>query len=128
MRRDPENIKKKFVSSVVALVGLISLIFGLFEYQNAQRSLSWPTVIGRVYESRIVRNGDNYDPSYKAVIRYNYMVNHRVYKSSRVYFGSSFMLSSPEYPKELIHKFPFNSKPTVYYQQNDPNQAVLVGA
>ena len=113
---------------VVAIVGLGTSIYGFVEYETAKIALSWPTTVGKVYKSEVKRRGPDSEGSYSydAVIRYAYQVNNRRYSSGRVYFGADFRNSSPDYPRELVAAFPMNSTPVVYYQRNNPNEAVLL--
>jgi hypothetical protein len=62
---------------------------------------------------------------YRARTVYEYGVDGQTYRSERVAFGGLIRSAMPSFARRGIAKYPAGSLVTVYYNPNEPSQAVL---
>lgn len=108
--------------------GGVMLWIGKPTLDAAKASTTWPTVDGTVTESRVETkksNERNEGPSYRAVVIYDYKVNDESYTSERIWFGSEVSTSKRAQMREVVDQFPEGQQTTVYYDPEDPSEAVL---
>ncbi len=125
-------------SAATLIIGLSFLLLGptfLFIGKNivreAKESMSWPSVKGRIVESRIEKKIKyKYDGrekkrevSYIPHIGYEYMVDGQHYSGSRVSFNG---ISTTYWgAKRLVDRYPENKMVDVHYNPDNPKNAVL---
>jgi len=85
----------------------------------------WPTCQGRVLSSELVRSksSDQKDSSHVS-ITYEYSVAGRVYKSDDIRVGWDIWVNGED--AAVVRRFPAGSTCTVYYNQANPDESVLV--
>ncbi len=124
----------------VFLAGAFALGFGgfglilLLIYVNAQMliiaSRNWPSVEGRIESSRVVRrstssgSGHGTNSSYRPEIKYTYSVMGNNYEGKRIGFGVP-IGSFESGAKQVVARYPHGTTRTVYYNPQNPAQAVL---
>jgi hypothetical protein len=127
IRFDPNA---RWVTPVIMLVilgflcgGVTSLGVGIFNLQSARGSESWPTVEGTIKESEVF---DYYTDTvmYQALISYSYVVDNTRYTGMTVGYDVG-GTSDPAPQREIVERYPVGSTVTVYYDPNDPKDAVL---
>ncbi len=126
---------KKFISifgGILMFVGLLILIAGIYNVTLALLSHTWPTVKGRIMESRIVSQRqqsttapNQYITIYSPKIRYQYTIDGTKYENNRIRFsgaGGSDRKISDKY----VRMFPVNKSVNVSYSPGDKNNSVLI--
>jgi hypothetical protein len=110
----------------LALVGgALALCFPVVTWLRVRASRNWPHVAGRIVESAVERQlGGKGRPSYMPRIRYRYRVEGRDYVSSQVTFWGS-VGGSQWLAERTTRRYPQGSAVTVYYNPEDPHDAVL---
>lgn len=111
--------------SVFALIGGGLMFFGVMDSVKAASSNSWPTVRGTILSSEISSSTDSdSDTTYTSDIRYSYSVGGSPIEGSQVLFGEG---STSDYDavQKLVDRYPEKSLVTVYYNPDDPTEAVL---
>ena len=126
-----ENVFLFIFASIVLLMGYGPLIFALLSMLKSIRASGWTQTTGFVIGSHVEEDPDpdpgmdgGGSPSFRAIVRYRYKVQGRKYESSRIAFGwqlDDFMSASG-----LQTKFPKRSKVNVFYDPNNPEEAVLL--
>jgi len=119
-------------------VGVWATVDGAAYAAEAASSEDWPTVDGRILESKVNyvwSSGSNLDGSYRpqprppkkvygARIRFEYVVDGRSFDGKRISFGS--VGGGESGARDLVERFPLGATVPVFYDPEDPAQAVLI--
>lgn len=133
----PSERKTKFWVTALLLVvigiGCVPLWMGIQGYLEAQASLSWPKVEGSITRSSVSvttnrsRNDNNRERishSYSASIEYEFQVEGKTLRGSRVTVLSD-QIGSESHAQAICEKYPVGAKVQVSYKPADPNECVL---
>lgn len=101
------------------LIGLFMVVMWFFLRRQAQASLRWPSVPGRIIDSRLVstRNSDGVD-GFEPSITYAYVAGGMSLQANRVTIGGY-------KTRSLLQKYPAGTDVQVFYDPNKPASAVL---
>ncbi|HPN84910.1 MAG TPA: DUF3592 domain-containing protein [Victivallales bacterium] len=120
---------KFFFKRIFPLIFIASGIFAtFFLYKTISfvaESRNWPFVEGIIkvssvqFEDRVGQKG-----MYSAEIMYEYAVDGKIYNSNKISALKS-SSTSPNEARELVNKYPVNSKIKVYYSPADPQRSLL---
>ena len=108
--------------------GAIMLLMGKPMLDQAHASKTWPTVEGTVTESRVetIKPQDRNDgPTYQAVVSFDYEVQKTSYNSSRIWFGGEISTNDQAEMQNIASQYVEGQKTTVYYDPQNPAEAVL---
>lgn len=113
---------------LISLIGLVVIVSAIRSHRQANASQNWSGVQGKVIESRLEKrettDGEgNESISYAAVVRYTYTVRAQEYTGDRIAFGVK--PSNRKAADELVSRYPAATSVTVYYDPENPRQAVL---
>jgi hypothetical protein len=113
---------------ILSLVGLFVIVSALRSKRQADTSQDWLGVQGKIIESRIEkRESTDYDGSstthYTAIVRYTYSVMGEEFTGDRVAFGIKAIDKNSA--NEIINRYPVDNTVMIYYDPNNPGQAVL---
>jgi hypothetical protein len=116
---------------LVFLGGGIYLIYrSIKDKKKAKLSLSWPSTPGRVIESRVVEShssdsdGDT-TTTYRPYIKYEYQVVGATFTSDKLSIGPAVSTSNYRKSQDKVNRMPAGSTVTVFYNPDDPTDAVL---
>jgi hypothetical protein len=113
------------ISSIVFLVGLVLIFFGLRDILLSQRSTNWQPTAGVIVSSDLgVEDDGDGNTLYSAKIQYTYTLEGQQLQGDRVFFGAM-STSERQQVFDLLLKYPIGTAVTVYYDPADPSQAVL---
>jgi len=107
-------------ASVSLLAGALLVGLSLWLRARSQECLSWPSVLGRITESRV---DDEHIEMTKPILRYHYEVGGRAYVGFRASF-SGYGVSRAAMD-ELLKPYVCGSSVRVYYNPKRPASAVL---
>jgi hypothetical protein len=111
-----------------------ALVCFWLQLRNALRSAnarSWPTASGTItrvdIQKLVTRDIDNYENvTYKPILEYDFAAAGRLYKASRVRFGSGIYTSSLKWVStRYLRQFQAGMPVTVHYNPADPGDSVL---
>lgn len=113
---------------LISLLGLVVIVSAIRSRKQATASQTWSGVPGKVIESRLEKrtstDGEGSETiSYTAVVRYTYSVMGQEYIGDRIAFGVK--PSNRKAADELVSRYPAATPVTVYYNPENPKQAVL---
>lgn len=120
-------------AAIFLLVGLGMSFFGYRLIRKAQASAEWPTANGTIKSSTVDverererdSEGDiHYETKYIPNIVYQYQVEGMDYIGERVSFGGT-SSSNQARAYKLTHQYPEGAEVTVYFNPEDPHDAVL---
>ena len=107
-----------------AITGTFLIVLG-YGAANQLRSLMFASTIGTVDSIlETVHRGSKGGTSYGIEVSYHYTVNNRPYASTRLRYLQ--MSSSRGWASGIIQQLPAGSHPRVYYNPDNPAQAVLI--
>lgn len=131
---------EELIEQVGPFVGILLVLFifsiGISlirKYNNSKKkakaSGNWPSVAGLVTLSQVERSvssdEDGASYSYAPHIEYTYNVNGKNYLSKQVTFGGLSTTGTSQKSQLTIAKFPVNAPVRVFYNPNNPHEAVL---
>ena len=103
-----------------AIIGAALLGYGLYLRSKLRSCQRWPQVTGTVTQS-----GLDTDDGYRTNVVYEYTVNGVGYSSSRVQFGTPTTYIRKSSAEAAVSHYPANFHVTVYYDPENPAEAVL---
>jgi hypothetical protein len=107
------------------VIGLLAGFVGFRDLIDAHASHEWPQVPGMVTISDVVREpGHDGVVTYRADVRYVYVVDEVQYSSDRVSFGE-FGLSGSARARHRADLYPKDSEVMVYYKSTKPGTSIL---
>jgi hypothetical protein len=120
-----------FFIFVFFAAGIAAIIFGYRNRQKATESQNWPEVVGTITRVEVRKDTDTdaegfTTTSFVPEIEYQYQINDEVYTSEKFSFGSTQTFNSRKKAEEALNQYPLNGSLPVYYNPQEPNEAVLV--
>ena len=130
MTGQPQSIRKKEPSIIPALIllplGLLILAISLYFGGPQRASLGWISVEGSVINTYIEEYRDaDQEVTYTPRIIYEYTVDGQTYTSQQIAFGIEQSYGSQNRADDVLEDFPVGNPVTVYYDPEDPGNAVL---
>ena len=120
------SIGTLFIGLVLLGVGYVAgFVFGAPILENAKASEQWPHVTGTITESRIETSRQDGDTMYAALVLYEYAVEDQPLTNDNVWFGGGYSSSDRSDAQDTVNRYPVNKQVEVYYQPDDPANAVL---
>jgi hypothetical protein len=103
---------------------ILALGFALVKMVLKTRtSKDWANTVGTIIESRIEVQKDSEGQTDHPIVAYEYTVNGQLFRSQQIDFGGEG--SGGTGAKSLVKKYPSGKSVTVYYNPNNPSEAVL---
>ena len=117
------------LSLVLIALGILLIRKNAKSKQKANECMGWPTVLGRVTRSEVVKsessNEDGTTYSYTPHIEYVYHVLGQNYTSTQVVFGGFIGTGSSKASQLVVNKYPLNDSLRVFYNPANPREAIL---
>ena len=98
--------------------------------KKADASQAWPSTLGQVTEARVSRHtstdadGDTSE-SFTPLVRYRFQVAGQEYEGKKITFGFQQSFSNQAKAQAALETFPVGRQVSVYYDPNNPSDAVL---
>lgn len=121
--RQSTDSMSAFVTLLIGAIGVVLLVAAFLMARTPGKSTHWPTAAGQILASTINyrrRSGGGHSPY--PLVMYVYQVEGRQYQSQRIYFGGVVGGSAMT---GVIKKYPVGAQVPVYYNPQDPADAVL---
>lgn len=112
-----------FVTLLIGAIGVVLLVAGFLMTRTPGKSNHWPTTTGQILASTIQyrrKSGGGHSP-YPLVL-YTYQIEGQQYQSQRIYFGG---VVGGTAMTGVIKKYPVGAQVPVYYNPQNPADAVL---
>lgn len=98
--------------------------------RKAHASEHWPTTSGRILTSEVsshrsLNSSGTHTTIYEPKIVYEYVVNGQRYQSEQINFSMVAGMSGSGYASTLVGKYPEGSIVPVFYNPDNPSEAVL---
>jgi hypothetical protein len=119
-----------FFFLITFVIGLVLLLNSTRSKKKAGASQQWPGVPGSIVVSEVRQSSSTDDDghtsySYYPHVEYSYAVLGQQYSGKQVSFGGVVGTGNPKNAQVMIAKYPLNSPITVYYNPQNPAEAVL---
>jgi hypothetical protein len=112
-----------FITLLIGAIGVVLLVAGFVMARTPGKSSHWPTTTGQILASTINyrrRSGSGHSPY--PLVMYVYQVEGQTYQSQRIYFGG---VVGGSVMTGVIKKYPVGAQVPVYYDPQNPADAVL---
>jgi len=111
-------------------VGVYLIIRYRRDRKKVVQSQNWPSVPGRVVESRIDENRSTDSEgevsiSYRPYVRYEYQVGGETFASDKLYIGLANYSSNRQNAQQTVSQYPVGAVVNVFYNPEDPRDVVL---
>lgn len=122
------NLGVLIAVGVLAIIVFGVLLRALQSWRKTIVSKSWPTAMGTVLSATVAagrtsgRNGTSYYP----LVVYEYAVNGQRYTGNRLRFGSQIGVELQSWAASALGKYPAGGSVPVYYNPDNPAEAVLI--
>lgn len=101
------------------VVGLLISAYGWRAFQKGKRSGAWPSVSGEICETHLASEENDLLPA----IFFSYTVADQGYRCQHKFPPGT--MPMPGFAQHQLEKYPLGSTTTVYYNPQQPEQAVL---
>ncbi len=126
-------MKSIIMPLLTALIITAAIVFIAFyvKKENALQSDSsnWIGTSAVITSSKVRRDWDKNQGAAKTIywfeVQYNYVVDDKTYQGKRYTFHGNPSFSNKSEAKKLLEKFPVGKKITIYYQPENPEEAVI---
>ena len=110
--------------------GLLVLLFAIGVTGIVWKARRWPTTPGRIVSADVEEylatdSNQRLRTQYKSSVVYAYEVNGRRYQGDRVNLGITISATVPGLAQRTANKYPVGRAVTVYYNPENPGEAVL---
>lgn len=118
-----------FIIAVFAFAGLFMLFRLLQNVWMFKKSSHWSTTQGKILfsgvESQTSMDEDGTNTTFLAKVIYRYQVSDRTYENNQIAFNCDLSTANYSRQADLAAQYPQGSSITVYYDPDDPENAVL---
>ena len=111
--------------------GVAAVIFGFRNRKKAEESAGWPGVEGVIMNAWIDESRETDEDGYTSYTytpkwQYQYQLGGQTYSSQKISFGGEKGYGSRKKAEEELTKYPMSSRVWVYYNPQNPEEAVLL--
>ena len=112
---------------IFGIIGVVILVKYFRDKKKTDESQSWSSASGKITESYMRREASMESGStiYYPEVQYDYEFLGTKYTGDRISFGGSSGNSNRKKSEETLAKYPIGQNVTIYYNPNNPEDAVL---
>ena len=121
------QVVERIVGLLVLLVAIAAVVGAGYLYLKSRRTQNWPAVEGVITKSGTRSQygpNDSGAPTTIADVRYQYTVNGMTYRNDTI-SHAQYGTNKPSHAVKEARKYPAGRKVMVYYNPEDPHDAVL---
>ena len=121
------HILSKIIGLILLVAAMKVVMTGWQTYQAGQNSRVWPTTAGKVVSNEIDKsNGSDDDTPYNIYVRYTYQVHGQTFKNNSIRHHAMISFATMDQAEEYIKKYPVGGIVKVYYDPQNPADAMLI--
>jgi hypothetical protein len=114
------------VGVIFILVAVLAAFRSIKDWKRYRESEGWISATGQIIASHVTSSRGTKSTTYHTYIVYTYQVMGQGYQSGQFSFGSEGTgYETHKKAESICAKYPEGSQTTIYYDPNDPQQAVL---
>ncbi|HKZ43467.1 MAG TPA: DUF3592 domain-containing protein [Anaerolineales bacterium] len=111
-------------------LGLYLVISNIKSRQKAEASQNWPSVPGTITTAEVKKSishddDNNETINYYPYVEFTYQVAGQQFSAKRLSFGAQVAQRSPAPAQSTLQKYPVGGQVAVYYDPQNPSDAVL---
>lgn len=116
------DTKLLFVICNTGVIFLAILYAMVSTYKKSAAAKQWPFTMGIVLSSAVEKHRYRRRDVNHAIVRYSYRVGERTYQNAKVSLGPP---ASGREAKKVVARYPVGAQVMVFYNPQDPTEAVL---
>jgi hypothetical protein len=115
----------------LSAMGLVTLLFGFALRRQGSEARKWPTVTGRINDSRVdeflgrLDHDSTRTTLYRPLINYTYEFNGVTYTGTQVSLGAKVTSNTAGFAKRIVAKYPAGKTFTIHVNPENPAEALL---
>ena len=111
----------------LVMSGVMLYILGLYWNKSrlVRRSKRWPSTLGEIIESKMVRESNDHGNHYHPKIVYRYSARGRSFEGDTVQIGVGGNTGARRKARETVNRYPVGSQVLVYFDPGKPDRACL---
>ena len=115
---------KLFYSIIISqlVFGVIAVLSTGYFFHKSVNTKSWPSVQGIIISSKIVKVIKDGKKKYYPEVNYEYLVDSISYKGNGISIGT---ITTEAYAKKVTTNYPLGKNVIVFYNIEDPSEALL---
>lgn len=115
------------ILAFLAMSAVMLYILGFFwkKVRLVRQSRRWPSAVGEILQSKVVRKSNDQGSHYSAKVVYRYSALGRVYEGDTVQIGAGGDTGAKRKAKETADRYPAGSQALVYFDPEKPARACL---
>jgi hypothetical protein len=110
---------------ICVIVGIAMIAYSLFQRSRLRASASWVPVTATIVKAELLTSATTDSSEYRISLAYEYEANGVRYTGKRIGFGPRSYIRKKRAQAEL-EKYPVTCTVTVYFDPENPGEAVLV--
>ena len=111
---------------ILLISGLSVLVVSAWYFDRGRATRRWPKTTGVILASSIQELRARYGFHYTPAVEYQYSVEGREYRGSRIRYGGPVVNGSHSDAQQQLQAYPPGAAVTVFYRPSRPADAVLV--
>jgi hypothetical protein len=118
-----------FIFAIIAFVGFVILIIGLYTYIKSAKTRYWRKVNGEVIESYIeeMRDSKNpYEKTYRPHVKYRYRVGEDEIEANKIFYGDKIYSSIKSRSTKILEQYPIGKTIDVFINPYKMDEAILI--
>lgn len=115
------------IAGFLVMSGVLLGILGFFWKKGrlVRKSRGWPSTLGEIVESKVVRESNNEGGDYSPRVVYRYSARGRSYEGDTIQIGAGGITGGRRKATETVSRYPVGSQTMVYFDPGDPGTACL---
>ncbi len=115
-----------FIGAIFGTVGFCIMFFwGWPVLQKAKASTDWPSVKGVVTSAEVIRSRSDDGVNYRPEVLFDYTVEDEKYQQGNIRYDGNWSTNKSTYANKMVRKYKVGTEVDVYYDPNEPFEAVL---
>jgi hypothetical protein len=119
------------ITLVMFAGGIFGIVWSLRSRKKASQSTGWPAGVGAVTQAQIRENRSTDEDgftttTYTPKIQYQFNIGGAYYTGDRITFGFDKTYNRRKKAQEALAAYPLHGQVRVFYNPQNPNEAVLV--
>jgi hypothetical protein len=111
----------------LVMSGVMLYILGVYgnKFRLVRQSRRWPSTMGEIIQSKVVRESNHDGSYYSAKVVYRYSARGRVYEADTVQIGAGGNTGAKKKARRIVGRYPVGTQALVYFDPKQPDRACL---
>ncbi len=113
------------IGAVFVVLGIVMFFLRRRSAEKQAASMHWPTVEGRIVDSRVHRFRSKRRDNFTARVGYTYRIGGREHRCQRIAWGGSPYSTQPTQAEATVARYPVGATVRVHYNPEKTEEGVL---